>query len=94
MSEKNSKPSLETILFDARQRNRLLMETWLPVSVVAKDWGVTPRRVRALLETLRLGGRRQENGYWEVCYPYSVTEGRRGPLPRRQAARKSVLRAV
>ena len=40
----------------------------VPVSFVAKDWKVTPRRIRALLAEGRLQGRQQANGYWEVIY--------------------------
>lgn len=52
---------------------------FVPVSFVAKDWSVTPRRIRALLCDGRLLGRLQENGYWEVRFPYSYTFGTRGP---------------
>ena len=63
----------------------------VPVSFVAKDWKVTPRRIRALLAAGRLEGRAQENGYWEVLWPYRVTLGSRGPSPKREkkAARKA-----
>ena len=57
---------------------------YVPVSFVARDWKVTPRRIRALLAAGRLQGRLQENGYWEVCYPYSFTFGTRGPGLKRQ----------
>ena len=63
---------------------------FVPVSFVAKDWNVTPRRIRALLAARRLVGRVQGNGYWEVMYPYSVTIGTRGPalmLQRKQERR-------
>jgi hypothetical protein len=81
-------------LFVAQQRARLLMDSYLPVSMVARDWAVSPRRVRALLLAGRLAGRQQENGYWEVLYPYTVTEGRRGPQMRRRAPKKPELRLV
>lgn len=57
---------------------------YVPVSFVARDWGVTPRRIRALLTDGRLLGRLQVNGYWEVRYPYSFTFGTRGPSLKRQ----------
>ena len=57
---------------------------FVPVSFVAKDWSVTPRRIRALLSGGRLLGRLQDNGYWEVRYPYSFTFGTRGPGLKRQ----------
>lgn len=70
-------------LQEAKQRARLLLDSFVPVSLVAKDWNVTPRRVRVLLAAGRLAGRRLENGYWEVAYPYTMTEGRRGPSLRK-----------
>lgn len=57
---------------------------FVPVSFVAKDWKVTPRRIRALLSGGRLAGRLQENGYWEVRFPYAFTFGTRGPGLKRQ----------
>jgi hypothetical protein len=57
---------------------------YVPVSFVAKDWGVTPRRIRALLTSGRLLGRLLENGHWEVKYPYLFTFGTRGPSLKRQ----------
>lgn len=42
---------------------------FVPVSFVAKDWNVTPRRIRSLLAAERLEGRREANGYWEVALP-------------------------
>ena len=54
------------------------------VSFVAKDWGVSSRRIRALLAAGRLEGRRQDNGYWEVYHPYRVVYGLRGPALKRQ----------
>lgn len=73
-------------LYTAEQR----AETWLPPSLVARQWNVSSRRVRALLASGRLKGRQNENGYWEVCFPYTITEGRRGPpLRRRETKNKS-----
>lgn len=57
---------------------------FVPVSFAAKDWNVTSRRIRALLAAQRLEGRRQENGYWEVAYPYRFIMGTRGPVLKRQ----------
>lgn len=99
MKDEHDKQTLELLpaqdpLFVAQQRARLDMDSFLPVSMVAKDWSVSPRRVRALLLAGRLAGRQQENGYWEVRYPYTVTEGRRGPQMRRRAPKKPELRVV
>ena len=68
----------------ARLRAMQALETWLPVSLVAKDWGVSARRVRILLEAERLTGRKGDNGYWEVKFPYSIIAGTRGPASRRE----------
>ncbi len=57
---------------------------FVPVSFVAKDWNVTPRRIRSLLAAKRLEGRREANGYWEVAYPYRFIIGTRGPVLKRQ----------
>ena len=57
---------------------------FVPVSFAAKDWNVTPRRIRALLSGGRLAGRLQHNGYWEVRYPYQFAFGTRGPSLKRQ----------
>lgn len=54
--------------------------SFVPVSFVAKDWNVSTRRIRALLAE----GRLQENGYWEVRFPYQFTLGTRGPGLKRQ----------
>ena len=54
------------------------------VSIVARDWGISPRRVRVMLTEGRLNGRQLENGYWEVYYPYSYVFGTRGPAIKRQ----------
>jgi hypothetical protein len=59
------------------------MYTFVPVATVAKDWNVSPRRIRALLASRRLQGIRRDNGYWEVAYPYRFTFGRRGPALKR-----------
>lgn len=75
-------PALKTehAIYIAQQRARQQMESWLPVALVAKDLCVSPRRIRALLDAERIAGRRLENGYWEVKFPYTITAGRRGPL--------------
>lgn len=65
--------------------------SFVPVSFVAKNWKVTPRRIRALLVAGRLEGRVQDNGYWEVLWPYRVTLGSRGPSPKRE--KKAVRKA-
>lgn len=57
---------------------------FVPVSFAAKDWSVTPRRIRSLLTAQRLEGRREANGYWEVAYPYRFIIGTRGPALKRQ----------
>jgi hypothetical protein len=54
----------------------------IPVSVVAKTWGISPRRVRQMLEQGRLEGQQRENGFWEVLYPYRYMLGTRGPKMR------------
>lgn len=56
----------------------------VPVSSVARDWGVSARRVRVMLTTGRLAGQQLENGYWEVFYPYRYVLGTRGPSIKRQ----------
>lgn len=56
----------------------------VPVSAVARDWGISARRVRLMLTEGRLNGRQLENGYWEVYYPYSYIFGTRGPAIKRQ----------
>lgn len=67
---------------------------FVPVSFVAKDWQVTPRRVRAMLAEGRLLGQLQPNGYWEVRYPYSYTIGTRGPALKRNQKPAKGLRLV
>jgi hypothetical protein len=57
---------------------------FVPVSFVAKDWSVTARRIRVLLTAGRLEGRLQDNGYWEVRFPYQFTMGTRGPGLKKQ----------
>lgn len=59
-------------------------DKFLPVSFVAKDWKVSPRRIRSLLAAGRLAGRVQTNGYWEVRYPYYLSLGTRGPALKHQ----------
>lgn len=59
-------------------------DKFLPVSFVAKDWKVSPRRIRSLLAAGRLAGRLQANGYWEVRYPYFLSLGTRGPALKHQ----------
>lgn len=56
----------------------------VPVAVVARDWGISARRVRMMLVEGRLAGRQLDNGYWEVFYPYSYVFGTRGPQIKRQ----------
>jgi len=56
-----------------------LSERYVPVSFVARALSVTPRRVRVLLVQNRLSGRRCDNGYWEVLYPFNFVVGTRGP---------------
>lgn len=57
---------------------------FVQVSFVAKDWNVSTRRIRFLLSAGRLAGRVQDNGYWEVRFPYLLTLGTRGPGLKRQ----------
>ena len=56
---------------------------FVPVSMAAKDWKVTPRRIRHLLTGGRLEGRHGVNGIWEVSYPYRFTLGSRGTCLKR-----------
>jgi len=58
--------------------------SFVPVAMAARDWKVSPRRIRVLLVESRLEGRREANGYWEVAYPYRFTFGQRGPALKRQ----------
>ena len=66
----------------------------VPVSFVAKDWGVSTRRIRALLSCGRLEGCRRENGYGEVFQPYTVTHGLRGPALKRKNKSAKLLKLV
>lgn len=79
MKDEHDKRTLELVIAPGIEVGH-----FVPVSFVAKDWSVTPRRIRALLAGGRLAGRLQENGYWEVRFPYSFTFGRRGPGLKRQ----------
>ncbi|NNM80450.1 MAG: hypothetical protein HKM01_08360 [Gallionella sp.] len=56
----------------------------VPVSAVARDWGISSRRVRVMLVEGRLEGRQLENGYWQVFHPYRYVFGTRGPAIKRQ----------
>jgi hypothetical protein len=85
-------PSKVLINRDYRQRQGLV--TFLPVSMVAMEWGVSSRRIRALLCAGRLEGTRHENGYWDVHYPYRIIEGRRGPVMRKYSLKNSERRSV
>lgn len=72
---------------------------YVPVSLAAKDWNVSARRVRALLAAGRLAGQLQPNGYWQVRFPYLFTFGTRGPALKRsqkpeKRPKKSELRVV
>lgn len=60
------------------------MRSVVPVSTVAREWGISARRVRTMLAEGRLEGRQLENGVWEVIYPYSYIFGTRGPDIKRQ----------
>lgn len=59
-------------------------QSLVPVSAVARDWSISARRVRAMLNEGRLAGQQQSNGYWEVFYPYRYVLGTRGPGLKRQ----------
>jgi len=61
-----------------------LCRSVVPVSVVAREWGISARRVRVMLTEGRLDGRLLPNGYWEVFYPYKYIFGTRGPGLKRQ----------
>ena len=56
----------------------------VPVSTVANEWGISARRVRAMLTEGRLAGRQRDSGVWEVIYPYHYMFGTRGPAIKRQ----------
>lgn len=79
---------VSTALMESRKRpdcaklvptSALFAAYFVPVSFAARDWGITPRRIRALLTAGRLAGHVLENGYWEVRYPYLFSTGTRGP---------------
>ncbi len=59
-------------------------DSFVPVASVARDWGISARRVRVMLAEGRLAGRQLDNGYWEVLYPYRYMFGTRGPAIKRQ----------
>lgn len=59
-------------------------QSFVPVSSVARDMGISARRVRVMLAEGRLSGRQRRNGYWEVFYPYRYVLGTRGPTLKRQ----------
>lgn len=67
---------------------------YVPVSFVAKDWKVTPRRIRALLAAGRLDGRLMVNGFWEVRFPYLFAFGTRGPALKRTRPPEPNLKLV
>lgn len=92
--ERKPAPLPAMVLMERDQRQRQGMITFLPVSMVALEWGVSARRIRALLCAGRLEGTQHENGYWDVHYPYTMTEGRRGPLLRKYGHKKQEQRAV
>lgn len=69
--------------FDHGEWMRGWESAWVGVSIVAAQWGISPRRVRKLLADGRLWGRQLENGYWEVMYPYTYVFGKRGPPSKR-----------
>lgn len=78
-----------------REHNmKMGLDTWIPVSMAAKEFGVTPRRIRALLAECRLLGRQLENGYWEVGFPFRVAVARRGPQLLVRRPKKPELRLV
>lgn len=80
---------MEDSIHEVRKQFHFNTQSFLPVSLVAKDWQVSPRRVRTLLAAGRLAGRQGSNGVWEVCFPYIVSEGSRGPASRRHTVRKA-----
>lgn len=75
-----------------RQVSPMFAAYFVPVSLAAKDWKVTPRRIRHLLTEGRLAGQLQPNGYWEVRFPYQYTFGTRGPSLKRQERPKKAER--
>ena len=81
-------------LMAQREHNLPGKKMWLPVSMVAKEFGVTPRRIRALLAAGRLFGCKYANGYWEVLFPYRIVTARRGPQLLVRRPKKPELEAV
>lgn len=74
------------VLNPARVRELRRMQglpTFVSALQAAAELRVSARRVRALLGSGRLQGRQHENGYWEVSWPFTITDGRRGPKMRR-----------
>lgn len=63
----------------------------VPAAAVARDWGISSRRVRLMLTEGRLAGERQSNGYWVVFYPYRYTLGTRGPVLNRYRMGQGVV---
>ncbi len=60
-----------------------MIARFVPVALAAKDWNVSPRRIRFLLASKRLEGLQGANGYWMVSYPYRYTFGARGTCLKR-----------
>ena len=88
--QSSAKPAPEEAKVRPNSELGRIYSYYVPVSFVAKDWKVTSRRIRALLTEGRLMGRQQDNGYWEVLYPYLHTIGRAGPpLRRNQRPKKA-----
>ncbi|MFA6972012.1 MAG: hypothetical protein WC208_11510 [Gallionella sp.] len=78
-----------------REHNmKMGLDTWIPVSMAAKDFGISTRRIRALLAAGRLLGRQLDNGYWEVGFPFRVAMARRGPQLLVRRPKKPELRLV
>jgi hypothetical protein len=70
------------------------IKTWLPVSMAAHQFGVSSRRIRALLSAGRLAGRQADNGFWEVAFPFRVAMAMRGPQLLVRRPKKPELEAV
>lgn len=49
------------------------------VKQVAKRLNISERRVRQLLASGRMSGKRLDNGRWLVNWPLQITSGSRGP---------------
>jgi hypothetical protein len=94
LKQDEARRAKQDAFYVAKQRERQGMESWLPVSLTANYFGVTPRRIRAQLAAGRLAGRQLENGYWEVAYPYRVAMGRRGPRRLLERPKKVELKLV